>query len=173
MNFDKSKVFTALNADEVKVGSKGIFSDNLALLKLYVTARNSKNYEEKLKEIKSDVNTNRFIDNRGVDFSLFYLVEEPAEEKYRPYEDTDELIEDWKERASAYGSSYFSKNPMFCPSIWVKGSGSSICKHLITDFICNSVETNDYVLTLEELFEGFTYLDGTPCGKKNLKEKKQ
>ncbi len=36
MNFDKSKVFTALNADEVKVGSRGYFANNLDTLKRLV-----------------------------------------------------------------------------------------------------------------------------------------
>lgn len=33
MEFDKAKVFTALNADEVKVGSKGYFADSIRVLK--------------------------------------------------------------------------------------------------------------------------------------------
>lgn len=32
MEFDKSKVYTALNADELKVGSKIIFADDLSSL---------------------------------------------------------------------------------------------------------------------------------------------
>ncbi len=164
MNFDKSKVFTALNADEVKVGSKGYFANNLDALKRLV---NENALTSVLNKVYTEKKGARFEKtDYPLGYLLFYLVEEPAEEKYRPYKDTDELIEDWKERASAYGSAHFSKNPMFCPSIWVKGSGSSICKHLITDFIDRNVTTYNYVWTLEELFEGFTYLDGTPCGKK-------
>lgn len=33
MKFDKNKVFTALNADELPIGSKVIVADNLASLK--------------------------------------------------------------------------------------------------------------------------------------------
>lgn len=33
MEFAKAKIFTALNADEVKVGSKGYFADNLRSLR--------------------------------------------------------------------------------------------------------------------------------------------
>ena len=36
MEFDKSKVYTALNADELPIGSKCIFADNLTDLKKYV-----------------------------------------------------------------------------------------------------------------------------------------
>lgn len=34
MTFDKNKVFTAINADEVKVGSKGFFGDTISGLKI-------------------------------------------------------------------------------------------------------------------------------------------
>ena len=36
MTFNKSRVYTALNADEVKVGSKGVFADNVDWLKHFV-----------------------------------------------------------------------------------------------------------------------------------------
>ena len=171
MEFLKEKVFTALNADEAKAGSKGYFADNLDTLKCLVN-RNA--VTGVLNEVYPEDWRARFgKKDCNFMFTLFYLVEEPAEEKYRPYKNTDELIEDWKERTLAYGSAYFSKNPMFCPSIWVKCSENSACKHLITDFTYNSIGINDLICGFEELFEGFTYLDGTPCGKKNLKEKKQ
>lgn len=34
MEFDKAKVFTVLNADEVKIGSSGYFADNLRSLRV-------------------------------------------------------------------------------------------------------------------------------------------
>ena len=163
MEFLKERVFTALNADEVKAGSKGYFADGLDTLKRLVS---EEGLTYVLNAVYPDKAVERFGKEGGPAYILFYLVKEPAEEKYRPYKDTDELIEDWKERTLAYGSAYFSKNPMFCPSIWVKSSGKSKCKHLIKDFVCNSVATDGYIWTLEELFEGFVYLDSTPCGKK-------
>lgn len=39
MEFDKSKVYTVLNADEVKIGSKGYFADRLLSLKQIVETR--------------------------------------------------------------------------------------------------------------------------------------
>lgn len=164
MNFDKSKVFTPLNADEVKAGSKGYFADSLNVLKRLV---NEKAFTDVLKAVYPEDWSARFgKKDCNASFPLFYLVEEPQEEKYRPYENTDELIEDWKERTLAYGSAYFSKNPMFCPSIWVKGDRDSIRKFLITDFNCSYIKSKDHAWTLKELFDGFVYLDGTPCGKK-------
>ena len=163
MEFLKERVFTPLNADEVKAGSKGYFADSLDTLKRLVS---EEGLTDVLNAVYPEKAVERFEKEGGPACILFYLVEEPAEEKYRPYKNTDELIEDWKERTLAHGSAYFSKNPMLCPPIWVKSSGKSKCKHLITAFVCNSIETGGYVRTLEELFEGFVYLDGTPCGKK-------
>ena len=40
MEFDKSKVYTAVNADEVKVGSKGYFADTIAGLKNNIDKEN-------------------------------------------------------------------------------------------------------------------------------------
>lgn len=33
MEFDKARVFTALNADEIKIGSEGYFADSIRILK--------------------------------------------------------------------------------------------------------------------------------------------
>lgn len=79
MEFDKNKVYTALNADEVKVGSIGFFADTLQELEdrvknetplLIVQSINNKDY------------TCRFHsgDGNGIwgIWELFYLVEEPV-----------------------------------------------------------------------------------------------
>ena len=46
MKFDKSKVYTLLNADEVKEGSKGYFADNLEYLKDIVEHERGKYYDK-------------------------------------------------------------------------------------------------------------------------------
>lgn len=156
MEFDKTKVFTALNADEIKIGSKGYFAYTLENLKDVVEHERS-DYYGKLVEIKNESYESRFRlkDN----YSLFYLVEDRKEE-FRPYKDTDEMVEDFQER--------FNVNvpPYAMPLIWVKMKDSDR-KYLIVRFssdltICHNVEV--YTPTLEDLVEGYTYLDGSPCG---------
>lgn len=157
MTFDKNRVFTALNADEVKIGSMGVFADTIAELKRKVEHPMIFKVTEILPENKNC----RFITD-GMVYSFFYLIEELPKEKYRPYENTDEMIEDFANRAT--DNSYIPLK-MVSPIIWVKRKGEN-GKHLITDFLTTMVNTSRDIVFLEDLFKDFTYLDGTPCGKK-------
>lgn len=79
MEFDKSRVYTALNADELKVGSKVIFADCLSILKLCVAKYDGIGT---IKKILEECHLKRFFD--GTDYwNLAYLVEEPEEKKLR------------------------------------------------------------------------------------------
>lgn len=77
MEFDKSRVYTSLNADEVKVGSKCIFAQSL-----YGLRENVKDEKyDKLMEIRSDDNSYRFVNTRNGSYLFAYLIEEPEEKK--------------------------------------------------------------------------------------------
>ena len=79
MEFEKSKVYTALNADELKVGSKVILADNLGRLKSRVEA----DYNiVLLEDIGSEEYDSRFF-NGDAYFNLAYLVSEPEEKKLK------------------------------------------------------------------------------------------
>lgn len=161
MKFDKTKVFTALNADEIKNGSKGYFADTLENMK-YVVEHEHSEYYGKVVEINGEPYVSRFRFEDECDYCLFYLVEEPRKEEFRPYKDVDEMVEDFIKR--------FNVNvpPYAMPLIWVKTKDADK-KYLIVRFasaltICHNVEV--YTPTLEELAEAYTYLDGSPCGMK-------
>lgn len=80
MEFDKSRVFTTVNADEVKVGSKGYFADNLAELEAVVGEEVEHRFNEIL-YINPPSNSYRFnVKNTACNYLLFYLVEEPSTE---------------------------------------------------------------------------------------------
>ena len=90
MKFDKSRVYTAVNADELEVGSMVIIADSLDVL------RNKVLYEDedliyKLTRVKDETYPGRFCVN-GVDWMLAYLVT-PAENqrtpKYKPFSNTE------------------------------------------------------------------------------------
>lgn len=89
MEFDKNRVYTALNADELKVGSKVIVADSITFLK------NAVEDEDVyiLQDIASESNAFRFVTNGGT-YSLAYLVEEPKELKWTDLKIGDVIIKD-------------------------------------------------------------------------------
>lgn len=78
MNFDKSRVYTALNADELKVGSKVIVANALQTLKKHVAHESSNTVT--LVGISDESYSDRFFDGT-TNWCLAYLVEEPKEKQ--------------------------------------------------------------------------------------------
>lgn len=78
MNFNKLRVFTPLNADQVPVGSKGYFAETLGNLKNAVEMRGE---TAELTSIRDETHACRFYcaEYKSA-WSLFYLVEEPKDE---------------------------------------------------------------------------------------------
>lgn len=75
MEFDKSRVYTALNADELCAGSKCVFANSLGELQLFV--QYCKDLET-LTDVRDDFEEGRFVDDRGTQWLLAYLVSNPA-----------------------------------------------------------------------------------------------
>lgn len=88
MEFDKTRVYSAYNADEVKVGSKGYFADSISDLKKKVDEGSEL---LTLTKIYGEESATRFSISTISSYILFYLVEEPEEKVYRPYNDTAEI----------------------------------------------------------------------------------
>lgn len=81
------------------------------------------------------------------------------ESKYRPYKDTEEMIEDFKKRFNA------KVPPYAMPMIWVRNKTFKDCR-LITVFRDKVVMIIVSGEDMKELFKDYTYLDGSPCGIK-------
>lgn len=94
-----------------------------------------------------------FIECHGIIFNK--VKKEP---KYRPYNDTDEMIADWKERFNAKDWPRYSM-----PLIWVKNEWNN--KYFLTGFSHEIVILAESPQTLKDLCRCYTYLDGSPCGK--------
>ncbi len=157
MKFDKSRVYTVLNADELKAGDKVIVADDLVFLKALVERGSSLNT---INEIYDENCQCRFaVEGYDYVYSLAYLVERAEEKKWRPYKDCDEMIKDYKKRFNADCPEHE------LPLIWVQDKSSKE-KCFITDFYnYTTVGMSDgYYRFLSELFNQFTYLDGSPCG---------
>ena len=169
MEFYVDKVFVSLSADDVKIGSKGYYADSLAELKTRVENEDRLAYGEVTRIHDKDCLYRFRIDNI-IDTAFFYLAEEFTENKFRPYKDTDEMIEDFKKRYNSYGGWSGKDNPMYNPMIWIKSKTTGF-RHLVTDYEDNCDHCNksriwigSFSLGLKELFDEYTYLDGSPCG---------
>ena len=94
MEFDKSKVYTALDADEARIRSRGYFANNIAELKRAVE-NNKEDYLSKIERILEDGFMCRFAAENGACYPFFYLIEESKETWSRPYKDLNEMLEDY------------------------------------------------------------------------------
>ena len=158
--FDESKIITVLHPEKAEIGKKYWFSDDLLRLKHYVESGD--NDERRLGvlyrvETEDDLLDFPFYIKGDGDWRCLYPYEE--EPKYRPYKDTEEMINDFCERFGVKRTNFGE------PFIWIM---HKTCKRLIISYDVNSV----YVqycseienITMQELLDNFTYLDGSICG---------
>ena len=90
MQFDKSKVYTALNADELKIGSKVLVADTIGNLKDLVKSDED---PAMLAEIDNDYIAYRFrCEDDQQEYALAYLIEPPTEPKYKPFPDNETAL---------------------------------------------------------------------------------
>lgn len=94
----------------------------------------------------------------------FIFTKVQKEPTYRPYKDTAEMIADWTERFMV------DEIADFCmPMIWVKDKPAfltvGVGTHLIVEILDCVVRLSNSIVNLQNLFDYYTYLDGSPCGK--------
>lgn len=143
MEFDESKVYTPINADKVKIGSKGYYADDLKTLKERVNSH-SRRWRGEVDKIYDTDSTYRFAIKNNTRFILFYLVEEPEEKKYRPYLNTTEI-----------------PNGALL-NIVVSGDNTRL---LITAVEDKRVYLGPHGwVDLYDLYKYYTWPNGTPCG---------
>ena len=87
MEFDIKQVYTCVNADELKVGSKVICADDLGTLKEIIKQIKSEeddndNWIENLEEVRNENSEFRFVTSQA-DYNLAYLISEPEEKKLK------------------------------------------------------------------------------------------
>lgn len=156
MEFDKSRVYTSVNADEVKVGSKGYLANSLESLKEFVS--NGTHLLDEISEIVSSKCTDRFSDKNELKYNLFYLVKEPKENKFRPFKNTDDMMIEFCRRSGKLPLTTIDP-----PVIYFKNkiSGRS---YTISAFDCHLVKIHHETYDMVDLFNNFTFNDGSPCG---------
>lgn len=158
MTFDKSRIYTAVNADDLKVGSKCILTHRIEELKAYVKDSYDDRHVETLTEIlDDDTLEDRFI---GADYETAYtyafLVEEPREPDYLPFETVDEA------RKAIEAHDGWIENVLTGNVFFVSGYGG--CK--VVDSKDHAIFLGRYWLSLKSLCNEYVFEDDkTPCGR--------
>ena len=152
MKFEKSRVYTALNADELKRGSKCIFADTVSGLRQAVQDKEFDTHVQILTRVSDDDSVARFLTSNYHQWVYAYLIEPPAEPKYKPFESVEKAMEAIKKHGG-----------------WVKDVEAN------RTLLVHAYEENDRVnmfmigfswVRLEELYEIFVFADdGSPCGE--------
>ena len=145
MEFDKSRVYTAANADELPIGSKCVFADTIQGLK-------ERKYIDTLTGIADESRACRFVSEHGSDweYALAYLIEPPAEPKYMPFESVEKAMETIKKHGG-----------------WVKDKKNNV-RLLVVGFDEDDVFVlgNGYCCSYINLFLDYVFADdGSPCGE--------
>lgn len=165
MEFDKRKVYTAVNADELKVGDKVYIADNIYDLQHDVENEQNAGF---IQEIYPCDTTARFRakychSELYDEYCLAYLVERAKEKKYRPYESIDEFVSDFIKRFNTHCPNYAM------PLIWVRRKAGRTILNIdafYNDAFCkDAIYVGSSWKEMTDLFEDYTFLDGSPCGK--------
>jgi hypothetical protein len=153
MEFDKSRVYTAVNADELRIGDRVILGDSLSELREEVEAEKEAAIQN-LMIIHGENMSFRFTgDKYHSGRSLAYLIEPPAEPKYKPFESVDKAMEAIK----AHGRYVIKTNNMMSAFLVTeddKDQGES------------KIFIDGYWYSLQELYRLFVFADDdSPCGE--------
>ena len=150
MEFNKSRVYTAVNADELKIGSRVILGDSLSELRKEVEAEKEAAIQN-LMIIHGENMSFRFTgDKYHSGSSLAYLIEPPAKPKYKPFESVESAMETIKQHGG-----------------WVRATRDDsvllifrIAKNGVA--ICGGISWVSY----GAFFEEFVFADDdSPCGE--------
>ena len=150
MKFDKSRVYTAVNADELPICSKCIFADTLGALSAKVQSEEYKDFITILKRIYNDGFYNRF--DTGDDLFCFaYFIESSSKPMYKQFESVEKAMEAiWKHDR------------------WIRDTSHDI--FLVSRYCSDFIEVSDHLCdnwkSLSDLFHCYVFADdGSPCGE--------
>ena len=155
MEFDKSRVFSAVNADELPIGSKCVFADDLRELRRLVSIEDTsqvliaikgESYKYRFEQAKADCMGDTL-------FALAYLIEPPAEPKYKPFESVEKAMGAIKKHGG-----------------WVKDKTTDDLKLItsigkISDSV-GSIGVGRSYYTFTTFLDRYVFAgDGSPCGE--------
>ena len=91
MEFDKSKVYTAFNAEDLPIGSKCIFADTVKALRKKVQADDYTQYVQPFIRLHDNGYDVQFLADCYT-YNYAYLIEPPTEPKYKPFESAEKAM---------------------------------------------------------------------------------
>ena len=148
MEFDKSRVYTALNAEDLEVGSVCVFAQTLHDLQERVK---NNDRVSKLKQVMPPEYTARFCSNDDTISVLAYFVASPSEPEYKPFSDVDEMLE------VAYSHGSLIQNS--------DGKWFLVTKHTVRNTTKYPLHVAGLWINFDNLLRNYTFVDdGSPCG---------
>lgn len=152
MEFDKSRVYTVLNADELPIGSKCVFADTVKALREEVETGDTVDVVRKFTGLYGcveDYGDIQFSDGFYT-YNYAYLIEPPAEPKYKPFESVDKAMEAIRKHGG-----------------WIKSKTTQ------GYFLIGALKSKKFTIIGHEYWEPFSFLlehyvfadDGSPCGE--------
>ena len=147
MEFDKSRVYTAVNADELKIGSKCIFADTVKALRKKVQADDYAQYVQPFIRLHDNGYDVQFLANCYL-YNYAYLIEPPVEPKYKPFESIEKAMEAIKKHGG-----------------WIKKKSNSY-QYIVIAKSPFLIRLFNGWFILEEIFYDYVFADdGSPCGE--------
>ncbi|QHX42859.1 hypothetical protein GWP43_12820 [Treponema vincentii] len=152
MEFDKSRVYTVLNADELPIGSKCVFADTVKALREEVETGDTVDVVRKFTGLYGcveDYGDIQFSDGFYT-YNYAYLIEPPAEPKYKPFESIEKAMEAIRKHGG-----------------WIKSKTTQ------GYFLIGALKSKKFTIIGHEYWEPFSFLlehyvfadDGSPCGE--------
>ena len=152
MEFDKSRVYTALNADELPIGSKCVFADTVKALCEEVETGDTVDVVRKFTGLYGcveDYGDIQFSDGFYT-YNYAYLIEPPVEPKYKLFESVEKAMEAIKKHGG-----------------WIKSKTTQ------GYFLIGALKSKKFTIIGHEYWEPFSFLlehyvfadDGSPCGE--------
>ena len=152
MEFDKSRVYTALNADELPIGSKCIFADTVKALRKKVQEEDFAQYVQPFIRLHDNGYDVQFLADCYT-YNYAYLIEPPSKPKYRPFESVDKAMEAIK----AHGRYVIKTNNMMSAFRVTEDDEDQEESRIFID---------SHWYSLQELCRLFVFADdGSPCGE--------
>ena len=149
MEFDKSRVFSAVNADELPIGSKCILADTVKALRKKVQEEDFAQYVQPFIRLHDNGGDVQFLAGCYT-YAYAYLIELPAEPKYKPFESVEKAMEAIKKHGG-----------------WIKSKTTQ------GYFLIGALKSKKFTIIGHEYWEPFSFLlehyvfadDGSPCGE--------